>query len=393
MAAAPPRTVVIERADLQRLLDALQAAGYQVAGPTVRDGAVVYDTLTSVEQLPIGWTDVQDGGSYRLTRRGDHALFGYAVGPHSWKKYLFPPLARLWSAQREKPGGDFRIVEDDEPVPKLAWLGVRACELAALAVQDAVFMQGAYADPVYTARRRQLFLIVVQCGQAGGTCFCASMGTGPKASQGFDLALTELIDAQRHCFVVEIGSERGADLLRQVPHREAVPQELQAAGRCVAAAAQMGRTLDTAGLKELLYRNAEHSWWNDVAARCLTCANCTMVCPTCFCSTVEDTTDLTGDHAQRWRRWDSCFTTGFSYIHGGPVRASATSRYRQWMTHKLATWIDQFGTSGCVGCGRCITWCPVGIDITAEVRAIRESASQTVASGAASLKEHAHGDA
>ena len=135
---------------------------------------------------------------------------------------------------------------------------------------------------------------------------------------------------------------------------------------------QQVRNIDTTGIKELLYQNFEHPRWDNVAGRCLTCANCTMVCPTCFCTTVEDVTDVTGDHAERWRRWDSCFTQSFSYIHGGSVRTSAKSRYRQWMTHKLASWIDQFGSSGCVGCGRCITWCPVGIDITEEVRAIRE---------------------
>jgi ferredoxin len=136
-------------------------------------------------------------------------------------------------------------------------------------------------------------------------------------------------------------------------------------------ASQMGRSLDTAGIKELLQGNPNHPRWDEVAERCLTCGNCTMVCPTCFCTTVEDHNDLTGTSAERVRKWDSCFTLDFSYVHGGSVRNSNKSRYRQWMTHKLASWIDQFGTSGCVGCGRCVTWCPVGIDITAEVAAIR----------------------
>ena len=135
----------------------------------------------------------------------------------------------------------------------------------------------------------------------------------------------------------------------------------------------MGRSMDTCNIKDLFYRNLEHPRWNNVAERCLTCANCTMVCPTCFCTTIEDVTDLTGEHAERWRKLDSCFTMDFSYIHGGSVRASTKSRYRHWITHKLATWIDQFGTSGCVGFGRCITWCPVAIDITEEVHAIRKS--------------------
>jgi len=200
------------------------------------------------------------------------------------------------------------------------------------------------------------------------------MNTGPKATFGFDLALTEILDEGRHYFVVETGTEAGLQVLAELPHRPAGEREKEAAEKAVARAiGQMGRRMDTTGIKELLYSNYEHPRWDNVAGRCLTCANCTMVCPTCFCSTVEDVTDLKGEHAERWRRWDSCFTTDFSYIHGGSVRSTSRARYRQWMTHKLATWIDQFGTSGCVGCGRCITWCPVGIDITEELRVIRET--------------------
>jgi ferredoxin len=143
------------------------------------------------------------------------------------------------------------------------------------------------------------------------------------------------------------------------------------------AAMHMGRHLETDGLPELLKDQLEHPQWDDIAKRCLACANCTMVCPTCFCSTVEDITDLTGEHAERWRRWDSCFSTDFTKIAGGNIRMSTKTRYRQWMTHKLSNWLDQFGTFGCVGCGRCITWCPAGIDITAEAAVMRESSMAT----------------
>jgi ferredoxin len=154
-------------------------------------------------------------------------------------------------------------------------------------------------------------------------------------------------------------------------HKASAKLARQAEEAVKAAAATITRTLDTAGIRDLLYQNFEHTRWDDVAARCLSCGNCTLACPTCFCSTVEDSSDVAGQRAERWRRWDSCFVQSFSYIHGGSVRMSPRSRYRQWLTHKLASWIDQFGTSGCVGCGRCITWCPVGIDITEEVAAIR----------------------
>jgi ferredoxin len=367
-----PQRVVFDADHFQQLLDALHQRGYQLVGPTVRDGVMVYDELTSVDDLPIGWTDTQQGGTYGLVRRQDDAFFGYAVGPHSWKKFLYPPQQRLWQAQRR--GNGFQFAGASGEAPRYAFIGVRPCELRAIAVQDKVFMYGPYHDPLYAARRTQAFTVAVNCGQAGGTCFCVSMQTGPRATTGFDLALTEVLAVDRHFFVAEVGTAQGAEVLRDVPRREARPEELAAVEAIVTRAIeQMGRSLDTTDLKGLLYRNVEHPRWDEVAVRCLSCANCTMVCPTCFCTTVEDATDLTGEHAERWRRWDSCFTLDFSYLHGGSVRPSTRARYRHWLTHKLATWIDQFGTSGCVGCGRCITWCPVAIDMTEEVRAIREN--------------------
>ncbi len=370
---------VIAVPHLQELLAALHKRGYQVVGPTIGDGAIVYDELDTTADLPVGWTDEQDGGTYRLKKRPDQALFGYAVGPHSWKKYLLPPTVRLWQAQRQ--GSSVQIVPERETPPKLAFIGVRSCELHAIAVQDKVFVQGSYVDPTYQGRREAVFIVAVNCGQAGGTCFCVSMKTGPQATFGFDLAVTEVLNAEQHYFVVEVGTPLGAEILQEIPHQPATAEARQAAGAIVAqTATQMGRTLDTTDIKPLLYRNYEHPRWEEVAARCLTCANCTMVCPTCFCTTTEDVTDLTGEHAERWRTWDSCFNVDFSYIHGGSVRSSPKGRYRQWLTHKLATWIDQFGTSGCVGCGRCITWCPVAIDITEEVRAIRDSDGATTPS-------------
>jgi sulfhydrogenase subunit beta (sulfur reductase) len=364
----PP--IVIRAVDLDLLFDALRDRGYTVVGPTVRQEAIVYDELPSTSALPAGWTDEQAPGSYRLKRRDDGALFGYAVGPHSWKRFLFPPVTPLFSASRD---GRAMLTEDPEPpAPMYAFIGVRACELAAIDVQDRVFVRPDTQDPVYGARREGAFLVAVNCAEAGGTCFCVSMGTGPKVNQGYDLALTELLSDDEHLFLVEVGSERGSEVIGDLPRAPAADEHLTAADQVVErTAASMGRAMDTDGIKDLLYRNLEHPRWDDVAARCLACGNCTLACPTCFCSTVEDGSDLAGDEAGRQRVWDSCFTLDHSYLHGGSVRASTRSRYRQWMTHKLATWIDQFGTSGCVGCGRCITWCPVGIDITEEVAAIR----------------------
>jgi sulfhydrogenase subunit beta (sulfur reductase) len=371
--------------DFQPLLDGLASRGFRVMGPTLEDGHLVYGEIGRVTDLPLGWSAVQEGGTCRLEKRRDQAFFGFTVGQQSWKQFLWPPHQTLWQVHRE--GSGWRVLPQAGEVPKFAFVGVRACELQALAVQDKVFLQGAHVDPTYRARREQAFIIAVNCGhQEPGTCFCVSMGTGPKANAGFDLALTELLQGEEHFFVVEVGSRRGADLIGEMPWEAAAPEEIEAAARVVAAVAgNMGRRLDPAGIKEALYANYEHPHWEEVAARCLNCGNCTMVCPTCFCHTLEDSVDLTGASAERRRRQDSCFTVDFSYLHGGSIRTTPKSRYRQWLTHKLATWIDQFGTSGCVGCGRCITWCPVGIDLTEEVRAIRETAA-----GAPKEQQHGH---
>jgi sulfhydrogenase subunit beta (sulfur reductase) len=360
---------IINVEGVRQLIASLAGRGYQVVGPILHDGAITYDNLNKLEDLPVGWTDEQAAGRYRLKKRNDRALFGYALGPQSWKKYLHPPELALLEVRRD--GANFRILNNNGAPVRYAFIGVRACELAAIAVQDRVLLEGRFADPHYAGRRRNLFVVAVNCTQAGPNCFCASMQTGPRARTGFDLALTELVDSGHQVFVVEVGTEAGEEVLQDL-HAAAAPPELcRQADEAVDGASVQARRMDTAGIRDLLYENFDHAEWDTVAARCLTCANCTMVCPTCFCTTVDDVSDVRGEHAGRWRHWDSCFTQSFSYIHGGSVRTSSKSRFRQWMTHKLASWIDQFGTSGCVGCGRCITWCPAGIDITEEVRAIR----------------------
>ncbi len=364
--------VIIQREHFGELLEALQKKSYKTIGPTLREKAIVYEEIESVNQLPVGWTEKQEKGKYRLVERSDGALFGYNVGPQSWKSYLSPPEVKLWSARKTENG--FEVEEKSDEMPQYAFIGVRPCDLSAINILDRVFLDDEYQDNVYGERRKGLFIVAVNCTEAGNTCFCSSMGTGPRSREGYDLAITEIIDGVDHFFVTDVGTENGAAVLEEVTWEKAGDSAVEAAEeRINEAADSMGRDLDTDRLRDLLFNNFEHPQWHDVAERCLSCANCTMVCPTCFCHTVEEVTDLEGDHAERWRIWDSCFTLGYSYIHGGSVRKSTLSRYRQWMTHKLASWHDQFGTSGCVGCGRCITWCPVGIDITEETAAIRKS--------------------
>jgi formate hydrogenlyase subunit 6/NADH:ubiquinone oxidoreductase subunit I len=370
--------VVVDRAGLAALLAGLIDRGFEPIGPVVRDGAIAYGPLRSLDDLPAGWHDEQAPGRYRLARGEDAALFGYGPGPHSWKGSLHPPTIPLWRARRTN--GGFDVLDASEPSRPLALFGVRACDVAAIHAQDRIFLEGVCADPHYRSRRESAFVVAANCTSAGGTCFCASLGTGPRARSGFDLALTERIAEGGHEFVLEVGSPRGADLAAALPSRAASPEDMRAVEEVAErVSGAMGRRLDTSGLREALYAAAESPRWDEIGRRCLSCANCTLVCPTCFCTTVEDVADLAGEEARRVRLWDSCFSVEFSYIHGGSVRTSAGARYRQWLTHKLASWHDQFGGSGCVGCGRCITWCPAGIDMTAEAEALRAANEKAAA--------------
>jgi sulfhydrogenase subunit beta (sulfur reductase) len=364
---------VIDVAGLQVLLDQLHDRGYTVVAPTVRDGVVIHAAIASVADLPRGVGDSQQPGSYGIVHRDDELLFGYAACAQSWKPWLFPAEQLMWRARATSEGFAVDPAERQGPY---AFVGVRSCDLHAIAIQDRVLAGRAVTDADYVAKRRDNVIIAVGCAVPGGTCFCASMGTGPTPEEGFDLALTELSEGG-HRFVVRVGSDTGRELLAAVPSVAAEhPDAAEAASQEQSSIARMGRAMNPQGVKDLLYAAADSPRWEEIAQRCLACGNCTLVCPTCFCTSVEDVSVLDLTATEHVRVWDSCFSPDFSHVHGGSVRTSTSSRYRQWLTHKLAAWEDQFGTSGCVGCGRCVTWCPVGIDLTAEVAGFAAEAEQ-----------------
>jgi NAD(P)H-flavin reductase len=367
----------LPREMLDRLIALLQEDGRRVIGPTVRDDAIVYAEIASSADLPSGVHDEQAPGRYRIHRNGSHGAagsatnaattnaadglaFGYASSPTAWKSYTYPSHVPIARATRQGDRVSYADVPHD--APRLAFLGVRACDLAALDIHDEVLTGGPYIEEDYADRRAKAFIVAVECGSPSATCFCASMGTGPEVRNGFDIALTELPEG----FVLRTGSPAGRKLVDRLGLGEASSLQAYAAtGVTVAARAAMSSQLGVAteGLKDRLAAQLESDGWDEIAERCLACTNCTMVCPTCFCTDVHQTTDLAGTSSESERRWASCFTLDFARVAHGNFRPRVRDRYRQWLTHKFSTWVDQFGSYGCVGCGRCITWCPVGIDV------------------------------
>ncbi len=356
---------------LQALLTVLSDAGRDVLGPTVVNGVISHGPIEAIEDLPVGWTDEQEGGHYRLVRRDDEARFGYAVGPHSWKELLHPPRSPVWTMRRDA-NGELDIRMHEAIAPKRALFG-RPCEIAAIAKQDRVLLDGPHPDPAYAANRADVLLIAVECGTPAPTCFCPSMETGPAATTGHDIALTEVLENGDAHYVARSETAAGRAVLQALASAaddvaSSTVGDLDAAAAVTTdARKRITRQLDADRVQDVLYETLDSPHWDAIAQRCLTCGNCTMACPTCFCTNLEDVTDLSGEVTDRWRTWDTCFSLDYSHLGPGPHRSSAKSRYRQWVTHKLASWIDQFDESGCVGCGRCITWCPVGIDFTAEI--------------------------
>jgi len=351
---------------LPKLFSALKDQGYLCVAPMVRGENIVYGPLDDATKLPWGYSDVQAPGKYTLTKTNNNKqAFAWSNGPSSIKPFLFKQQEVLWRVKKDE-NGRLCFQPQTETVAQ-ALIGVRPCDIAAMGVQDKVFLEDDYVDVRYQSRRSSLFTVVVNCRYSSANCFCVAAGYGPKAEHGYDVAMTELDEG----FVVNAGSDNGLDLLQRLKLAKASQTQIDLSvdGILQAKKAQKREIPSPQHLRNGLLAEQYHARWDQIEDRCTSCGACTQVCPTCFCHKEMDFPSLEGDGAEHLREWDSCFSEKHGYVHGKVLRENKKSRYRQWLSHKFVHWQNQFSViSGCVGCGRCITWCPVGIDVTEELR-------------------------
>lgn len=361
----------IKKPDLSYLFSEIKKT-HTVVGPKIRDGVLTLSSIDSGD-LPAGYTDRQAAGMYRLVKSDKTEIFAYSSGFDSFKKFLNPPYAELFSYKASK--NTFLTASLISHHTPYAFFGIRACDRAALKLYDRVFLEGVNREPCYESLRHNLLIIAVNCVYPGDNCFCLSTGTGPELRDGYDLLITELKDS----LLLESGSQAGSKIMKSLPLTAVTDADIQEkASRLENSRKIFKKSVNLDGLPALIYRNFEHPVWQDISERDLECGNCTQVCPTCFCTSSYDSIELKGIlkrfssmSGKKVKKWDSCFSRNFARVHGGNFRTTRRARYRHWFAHKLAYCFEQFGLPGCVGCGRCITWCPAGIDITQELEALR----------------------
>ncbi|WP_100641648.1 4Fe-4S dicluster domain-containing protein [Alteromonas facilis] len=351
----------IPRSELEHLLNVLKTLGYSTIAPQVKQDAIVFDFIEGVEQLPWGVEQETAPGRYQLHHTDKQRCFSWNTGPQLFKPWLFQPTQTLWTGVETEHGITFKPAQQD--VQKLAFIGARSCDIAALYLHDQHFIHGPYADEHYARQRSQICIVAVNCSQSTQTCFCTSTGDGPEATYGYDVLLDELEEG----YLISAKSPTGNEIIEKLATQQAKQTHLSMAQQQLANAANQQRQMPTSEDLQKLTQHLSDDQWDKIAERCLACGNCTSVCPTCFCSKQESETDVeTGEHGQV-RYWDSCFSEQHAYISGKPIRTAISQHYRQWVLHKLANWQVQYGRSGCVGCGRCIDWCPAAIDLVEEV--------------------------
>jgi sulfhydrogenase subunit beta (sulfur reductase) len=248
--------------------------------------------------------------------------------------------------------------------------GIRPCDANAITLLDTVFDTEEYRDPYWTAHRSSSTIIGLGCNKPQSTCFCTTVGYGPFNHDGMDALMTEIDDN----YFIEVFSEKGETLFSELPFASEEEQE-KVKRHQTQVAESMTIAFETENLKHTLDNLFESNFWGEIAESCLGCGVCTFLCPTCFCFDIVDEVQRN----KRVRNWDTCMFRIYSQeASGHNPRPTQAERTRQRLMHKYSYWLDHIGKIGCTGCGRCVRYCPVGLDIRAMIRAASDFESEVI---------------
>jgi sulfhydrogenase subunit beta (sulfur reductase) len=327
---------ILQKKDLGKFVENLKK-DHEVIGPKRKAEGYIFDYIDDSGELALDYTTTM-------------------LPP---KKIFFPPREPLYSY--EKVGEEVVIKDLSEKWKKKRILfGVHSCDINALLILDGVF-GGKLKDQLYLNRRRNTLIIGMNCRSPGENCFCDAMTTGPTIKKGYDLLLTDIGDK----YYVQVGSKAGEKLLSRDLFRTATKADRK---KMEAEVIRVKNKLQSDfGIDKLGEKMKGKFWsklWEAQTKKCVLCGACNFVCPTCYCFDVVDETDLAGKKGQRVRVWDTCHFKDFATVAGGiNFRGGKVPRVKQRLYHKLCYSTEQRGVYDCVGCGRCIQFCPAKIDI------------------------------
>ncbi|NPV89858.1 MAG: hypothetical protein HPY50_03670 [Firmicutes bacterium] len=318
--------------------------------------------LETLNQQAVVWAPVKidDTAQYAPLNEGGELALDWVSTRLSPKGALFPQTEKLYKFRTEQ--GELKV--EAAPVndkPQII-VGIRGCDVKAIAALDQVFYTKGYLDLNYQSLRENTTIVSLGCNEPLETCFCTSFGVNPQEAEGSDLVMYDLGDS----YGFKPQTEKGEKVLSQISsllqEKAAEPPKTK----------DLSLKVDLTGVTEKIQDLAmwDHPLWEKISQRCLGCGTCTYVCPFCHCFDIQGKTR--GEKGFRYRCWDSCMYNDYTLMAGGhQPRPSQKERVRQRFMRKLRYFVERYGTYQCSGCGRCLQHCPVGIDIVEAIEKIK----------------------
>jgi sulfhydrogenase subunit beta (sulfur reductase) len=303
---------------------------------------------------------------YKSIEKAEDVCLDYRRPLKSAKEIFFPQNEVMFYFNQRTQ----KLVESVNREKKTILFGVPPCDLAGIAAQDRLFTTGAFQDVYYLRRRKQTILVGLGCPEPDDTCFCHLFEIDRLASSITDLFLTPIGDR----YFIKVQTEQGEQLVENLP--EASPEDSKALDDLKNKPVEF--KIEFIPLKDVipfLRENFDSPVWDEISKRCIGCAACTFVCPTCHCFDITD--DVKKGMGRRVRTWDGCMFPKFTlHASGHNPRTAAAQRMRQRFLHKFSYFVDNQGVISCTGCGRCIAVCPVNMDIRETLKKLIEAASE-----------------